>query len=90
MMNKLVIRSLAFRHLLAKKPTMLPMAARLFNASALGQVVNNFYARGESEEVTIASVSKTMGEIIKTHIFPIIYSHRLDTAQYNILGYFNT
>ena len=68
MMNKLVIRSLAFRHLLAKKPTMLPMAARLFNASALGQVVNNFYARGESEEVTIASVSKTMGEIIKTHI----------------------
>lgn len=34
----------------------------------MGQIVNNFYARGEAEEVTIAGVSKTMGEILKTHI----------------------
>ncbi len=47
---------------------MLPMAAKLFNTSSLGQAVNNFYARGEAEEVTIAGVSKTMGEILKTHI----------------------
>ena len=68
-MNKLLMRGMAFRHLLAKKPTLLPMAARLFNTSgSLGEVVNNFYARGEAEEVTIASVSKTMAEIIKTHI----------------------
>ena len=70
MMNKLVMRSLAFKSLLTAKPTLLPMAARLFNTSgvSLGQAVNNFYARGEAEDVTIASVSKTMGEIIKSHI----------------------
>ncbi len=70
MMNKLVIRSSlsTFKLLLARRPTMLPMAARLFNTSTLGEVVSNFYSRGESEEVTIASVSKTMNDIIKTHI----------------------
>jgi hypothetical protein len=34
----------------------------------MAQIVNNFYARGESEELTVASVAKTMGEILKTHI----------------------
>jgi hypothetical protein len=31
-------------------------------------VVSNFYARGEAEELTIASISRTMGDILKTHI----------------------
>jgi hypothetical protein len=34
----------------------------------MAKIVNNFYARGESEEVTIASITKTMGDILKTHI----------------------
>jgi hypothetical protein len=68
MMNKLVMRGIMFQKLLVKRPTMLPMAAKLFNTSSLGQVVNNFYARGESEEVTISGVSKAMSDILKTHI----------------------
>jgi hypothetical protein len=34
----------------------------------LGQIVNNFYARGESEEVTISGVSKAMSDILKAQI----------------------
>jgi hypothetical protein len=34
----------------------------------MAQIVNNFYARGEAEEVTIGSLAKTMSEILKTHI----------------------
>ena len=40
----------------------------------MSKIVNNFYARGESEEVTIASIAKTMGDILKTHI--TIVEHR--------------
>ena len=29
-------------------------------------VVNNFYARGEAEEVSVTSIAKTMGDILKT------------------------
>jgi hypothetical protein len=34
----------------------------------MSQIVNNFYARGEAEEVTIGSLAKTMSEMLKTHI----------------------
>jgi hypothetical protein len=31
-------------------------------------IVNNFYARGEAEEMTIGSVSKTMSDILKSQV----------------------
>ena len=36
MMNKLFIRGTMLQTLLCKRPTMLPMAAKLFNTSSLG------------------------------------------------------
>ncbi len=46
-----------------------PRFARGFSTEALSMqtVVNNFYARAEVEEVTVASLSKTMSDILKTH-----------------------
>jgi hypothetical protein len=34
----------------------------------MGNIVNNFYARAEAEELTIGSMVKTMSEMLKTHI----------------------
>ena len=68
MMNKLVMRGIMMQRLLVQRPTMLPMAVKLFSTSSMGQIVNNFYARGESEEVTISGVSKAMSDILRTHI----------------------
>ena len=47
-----------------------PRFMRGFSTEVLSMqtVVNNFYSRAEVEEVTLASLSKTMGDIMKTHM----------------------
>lgn len=41
---------------------------RKFSTLALQDVVNNFYARGEAEEITVASLSKTMNDMMASNI----------------------
>jgi len=34
----------------------------------MSNIVNNFYARGEAEELSVPSLAKTMSEILKTYV----------------------
>ena len=38
---------------------------RLFSTENMSKIVNNFYTRAEAEEVTIAGVARTMGDMLK-------------------------
>jgi len=75
-MNKLVLRgasAVLFRRCAinlnhTRKALPLMSSVRYFSTVSMGQAVNNFYARGEAEEITVASISKTMGDILKSHI----------------------
>ena len=71
-MNKLLFKAVSSLRFARRFPIAQPsvrfFATQSQTESNMAQIVNNFYARGESEELTVASIAKTMGEILKTHM----------------------
>jgi hypothetical protein len=46
-----------------------PRFVRAFSeAPAIQAVVSSFYSRAEVEEVTVSSLARTMGDMMRTHI----------------------
>lgn len=71
-MNRLIFKTttslLLFRHHNVAPRIIMGVQRRMFSQSSMGQVINQFYSRGEAEEVSISSVTKTMADILKTQI----------------------
>jgi hypothetical protein len=64
-MNKLLSLALLRRSI----RTFPVITQRYFSTeNSMSSIINNFYARGEAEELTVSTVAKTMGDMLKTHI----------------------
>jgi hypothetical protein len=69
-MNKLLSLA-AFRCIFGKRtfPVLSMTTQRYFSTeSSMSSIINNFYTRGEAEELTVSTIAKTMSEMLKTHI----------------------
>lgn len=75
-MNKLLFRSFAALRLTSatRRFPLVPSAVRFFTtqtatqSQSIHEIVNNFYARGEAEEINVGSIARTMNDLLRSNI----------------------